>query len=92
MNIAIDVTTCNKIYDYAKEKYDVPRGIISDLVCFRKSMSEALEFILFCLFDSIVEIKNIKNKLSDFYSNQEIDTYKKSKYKVDKIKFPIKII
>lgn len=91
MDIATDVATCNKIYDRAKEKYDVPRGIISDLVCFRRSMSEASEFILFCLFDSIIEIKNIKNKLYDFYSDQEIDMYKKSKYKVDKIKFPIRI-
>ena len=91
MHIATDVIMCNQIYDYTKEKYNIPRGDISDLVCFRKSMSEVSEFILFCLLDSTIEIKKIKNKLSDFYTDQEIDMYEKSKYKVDKIKFPIKI-
>lgn len=91
MNIATDSESCNMIYDFAKDRYDIPKGLMSDLICFRISMSEASEFVLFCLFDSIVKIKNINIKLNDFYSDQEIEKYLSSKYKVNKIKFPLRI-
>lgn len=91
MNIALDNELCTKIYDYAKEKHDIPRGIISDLVCLRMSMSEVSEFILFCLYESIIANTYTVNEMSKFYTDQEINMYSKSKYKVDKLKFPIRI-
>lgn len=90
MNIALDNELCTKIYDYAKEKHDIPRGIISDLVCLRMSMSEVSEFILFCLYESIIENTDTKNNLNYYYTDQEINQYLKSKYQVDKIKFPLR--
>lgn len=90
IDIAIDTESCNKIYNYIKDKYDVPRGLTSDFVCLRKSLSEASEFILFCLLDGAIELGKTKNNLSDFYTQQEIDLYSKSKYETEKIKFPLK--
>ena len=90
-HVALYAETCNKIYDFAKDKYDIPRGITSDLVCLRTSMSETTEFILFCLFDSLVEITGEFANITDYYTQQEIKKYSKSKYKVDKIKFPLRL-
>lgn len=90
MNIATDSISCNMIYDLAKDKYDIPKGLMSDLICFRMSMSETSEFVLFCLLDSLIKIKDIKININDFYTSQEIDVYLSSKYKIDKIKFPLK--
>lgn len=91
MNIANNTELCNNIYDFAKNKYDIPKGMMSDLICFRVSMSESSEFILFCLLDSILELKEINVSVNDFYTDKEIEMYSSSKYKVDKIKFPIRI-
>lgn len=91
MDIASNTELCNNIYDFGKNKYDIPKGMMSDLICFRVSMSEASEFILFCLFNSISEFKKVDIKINNFYTDIEIEMYSSSKYKVDKIKFPIRI-
>lgn len=90
MNIALDAEKCNEIYDYLKDKYDVPREITSDLICFRMTFSEASEFILFCLLDGINSLTTNKKKVEVFYTTQEIKKYSKAKYKVNKIKFPLR--
>ena len=89
--IVIDNDKCKAIYSYANEKYDMPKGKISDLVSKRASMSEASEFVLFILLDSIRNILN-KNKISntnEFYTEQEEHYYRKSKYKNERIRFPL---
>ena len=90
MNVALNTDLCNNIYDFVKEKYNIPKSVTSDLICFRMSMSEVSEFVLFCLLDAIIEIVNQNGSLSDFYTEQEINKYSKSKYKIDKIKFPLR--
>ena len=80
MNVALNTDLCNNIYDFVKEKYNIPRSVTSDLICFRMSMSEVSEFVLFCLLDAIIEIVNQNESLSDFYTEQEINKYSKSKY------------
>lgn len=90
MNVALNTDLCNNIYDFVKEKYNIPKSVTSDLICFRMSMSEVSEFVLFCLLDAIIEIVNQNGSLSDFYTEQEIKKYSKSKYKIDKIKFPLR--
>ena len=90
IGLALDGDKCGEIYDYAKEKYNIPRGMMSDFICMRASMSEANEFVLFCLLDSIIEITKVKIKLSDYYTEQEIKMYSKAQYEVEKIKFPLK--
>lgn len=90
-HVAINKDTCNDIYDYAKNKYDMPKGLTSDLVCLRMSMSEPSEFVLYCLADSLVQTLGEVLKVEDYYTKQEINKYDKSKYKVDKIKFPLRL-
>lgn len=90
ISLALDADVCSKIYDYAKEKYSIPRGMASDYICMRASMSEANEFILFCLLDSIINTTGAKLKLSDYYAEQEIKEYSKAKYKIEKIEFPLR--
>ena len=47
--IVVDNDKCKSIYTYANETYNIPKGIVSDLISRRMSMSEASEFILFIL-------------------------------------------
>ena len=90
-HVAVNHAACNQVYDVAKEKYNLPRGLTSDLVCLRMSMSEATEFVLFCLLDVLNKVLKDVVRASDYYTEQEIKIYSKSKYKVNKIKFPLRL-
>lgn len=89
--IVVDNDKCKSIYTYANETYDIPKGIISDLISKRKSMTEASEFVLFILLDSIHNVLKDKDVLNidQFYTMKEAQYYRKSKYEVEKIKFPL---
>ncbi len=89
--VALNTEECNKIYDLVKEKHNIPRGLTSDLICLRISMSETTEFVLFCILDAVIKVTGVTEHLEDYYTAQEIKKYSKSKYKVDKIKFPLRI-
>lgn len=86
--IAIDNDMCKSIYTYANTTYDIPKSIVSDYIFGRVSMSNASEYELFILLDSIKHATNAHN-VDIFYSEQEINYYKKNKYKIEKIKFPL---
>ena len=86
-----DTVLYNKIYDYALEKYDIPKAMVSDYLSLRNPLAEANDFILFCLLDSIESITETKKSvIPEFYVEKEIKKYSTSKYKVDKIKFPLR--
>lgn len=91
LKITADTELCKQICMYAKETFEIPKGVTSDYLSLRKPVQEASEFILFCLLDSI---KNncigIKAKAEDYFTDQEIRIYKSSKYKLDRIKFPLR--
>ena len=90
--IVIDNDLCKSIYTYANETYGIPKGIISDLVSKRKSMSEENEFVLFILFDSMNNIIKDGRKIQsvdNFYTMQEAQYYRKNKYETGNIKFPL---
>jgi hypothetical protein len=88
--IVLDNGVCKRIYDYANENYDIPKGMVSDLITMRVSLSEASEFVLFILLDTIEKVTEQKKSVIDqFYTMQEVQQYRKSKYEVDKIKFPL---
>ena len=92
LNFTSDTEFCNKIYNYANEKYDLPRSIASDYISLRNPLEEANEFILYCILDSIEHAREEKkSEIPSFYVEKEIKTYSKTKFKVDKIKFPIKL-
>lgn len=91
LKLVSDTELCNKIYDYALEKYNIPITVSSDYLTLRNPLEEANDFVLFCLLDSIECItKTKKSVIPDFYVEREIKTYSTSQFKVDKIKFPLK--
>lgn len=90
--IVVDNDKCKSIYSYANETYNIPKGIILDLISKRMAMSEASEFVLFILLDSINNVlKKDKENLGvdKFYTMQEAQYYRKSKYEIGDIKFPL---
>ena len=92
--LVLDNDICKGIYAYANEMYNIPKGMVSDLITKRMEMSDVSEFILFALFDSIYNVlknngkKDIKG-VDAFYTMQEAKHYRVSKYETDKIKFPL---
>jgi len=91
LKITANTELCKQICIYAKETYEIPKGITSDYLALRKPVQEASEFILFCLLDSIKNnIPNTRIRFEDYFTDQEIRGYKNSKYNVDKIKFPLR--
>lgn len=91
LNFISDTVLYNKIYDYALEKYDIPKVMVSDYLSLRNPLAEANDFILFCLLDSIESTTETKKSvIPEFYVEKEIKKYSTSKYKVDKIKFPLR--
>lgn len=91
--IIVDNDKCKLIYNYANENFEIPKGMISDLISNRVSMSTASEFVLFILLDSINHILRDSNKdilgVDTFFTMQEAKFYRNSKYEVEKIKFPL---
>lgn len=79
------------ICDYSFENYNIPRAVTSDYVTLRNPLAEASEFILFCILDSIEKVtKSKKSVINDYFVEKEVKTYSASKFKVDKIKFPLR--
>lgn len=89
--ITINNDKCQKIYDAAYKMYNIPKSLTSDYVCFRISISEASEFILFCLSDVINKEKVAYINLKEFFNELELSTYSNEKFFIDKLQFPIKI-
>lgn len=92
--LVLDNDICKGIYAYANEMYNIPKGMVSDLITKRMEMSDASEFILFALFDSIYNVcKNDGKKdiqgVDAYYTMKEAKHYRVSKYEVEKIKFPL---
>lgn len=89
--IVVDNNKCKAIYTYANETYDIPKGLVSDLITRRKTMTEATEFVLFILLDSMHSVlKDEKIQgIDKFYTMQETQYYRKSKYETGSIKFPL---
>ena len=90
--IVLDNDVCKEIYTYANQTYDIPKGFISDLISRRMEMSEVSEFVLFILLDSIHNVLRDSKKVmgvDNFYTFQEAKHYRVSKYKIEKIKFPL---
>lgn len=90
--IVLSNDKCKEIYSYANETYEIPKGIISDLITKRMSMSEASEFVLFILLDSMHYILKEDREVlgvDNFYTMQEAKHYRLSRYEVEKIKFPL---
>ena len=76
---------------YLEEKYNYPAVRASDLLSKRIILSEAGDYDLFVLMDGIENIVGTKNKVATYFTDDEIETYSKYKYKKEKkVKFPLK--
>ena len=81
---------CKQICNYAYKKYEIPKALVLDLISNRTDLSEVSIFILYIILDSITNnIENRKMSINEFYTQQEIDVFEKSKYIVDKVEFPL---
>ena len=90
IKIIISSDKCKQLYTFVNKTYDIPKGLVSDLISLRKPLSEASGFILFCLLDGLEHINDVrKSKIDEYFTSQEIQMYKKSKYDVGKVKFPL---
>ena len=90
--IVVDNNKCKEVYAYANEKYEIPKGIVSDLVTKRMAMSAVSEFVLFILLDSMCNVLKDNTDIlgvDHFFSMQEWKHYKNSKYETEKIQFPL---
>lgn len=88
--IAPNTEICNKVCEYNRSTYNIPREITSDFISVRTPLEEANDFILFCLLDAIEKITEKKSVISKYFVDKEISTYSNSKFEVDKVKFPLK--
>ena len=79
-----------KMYDYAYEKYNMSKGDFSDFTSGRRTLQEANDFALFIMLDSVINNTHSKKKLSEYFTDREIEQYSNSKIKEEKkIKFPL---
>ncbi len=90
MCIAIDSRKCEEVYTYANKTYDIPKVLVLDYLTLRKAIQEASDFELFILLDSVQQVVTLKHSADYYFSEIEISTYKKSKFVVDKVSFPLK--
>lgn len=81
-----DTDERQEYYIELEEKYGIPITISSDIFAMRKDLSEYNEFILYAITNLLKP-----NKLEEFYTDKEIKLYGNSKYKINKIKLPIKL-
>lgn len=73
-------------YIELENKYSIPITISSDIFSMRKDLSEYNEFILYAIAELLKP-----NKVDNYYTEKEIKLYSNSKYKVNKIKLPIRL-
>jgi hypothetical protein len=91
LRVLSDKEKCNKIYDYVSEKYNIPKSFTSDYISLRVDLSEATEYILYCLLDGVESVtKPFKSAIPEYFVEKEIKTYSSSQFKVDRIKFPLR--
>jgi hypothetical protein len=62
---------------------------VNDYISLRKNPIDAPQEILYCIIETIASISKDK-KILDYFTEDEIKTYKNYKYKKETIKFPLK--
>ena len=68
------------------EKYNIPIAMSSDIISQRKDLSEFNIFVLYAVTDIIKP-----EKITEFYSQQEIEMFEGKKYVSTTMQFPIKL-
>ena len=79
----------SNVCDILNKKHKVPIEIINEYISLRKNPIDAPQEILYCIIETIDSISKDK-KILDYFTEDEIKTYKNYKYKKETIKFPLK--
>lgn len=87
--IIYDTVSMKKLSDLCYKKYEIPRSYISDIVSMRVNISDASIFVLFAMLECYEEIEGTNNLIEKYFTHIEIENFKKSKFHVDKLKFPL---
>ena len=72
---------CQLLYD----KFNIPQGLSADYITLKTPMDDASDFILYALSDIYLSDEEI----DQHFSAAEKKKYSKTKYKVEKLKFPL---
>ena len=88
--VAIDTEFQQKMFDYAKDEFNMSEEVFSDFVADRKALQEATEYMLFVMLKSYEHTKETKkSEIPVYFSQKEIDTYGFSKFDNVNFEFPI---
>lgn len=88
--VAVDTEFQQKMFDYAKNEFNMSEEVFSDFVADRKALQEATEYMLFVMLKSYEYVKETKTSaISVYFSQKEIDTYSFSKFDNADFEFPI---
>lgn len=88
--VAIDTEFQQKMFDYAKDEFNMSEEVFSDFVADRKALQEATEYMLFVMLKSYEHTKETKkSEIPVYFSQKEIDTYSFSKFDNVNFEFPI---
>lgn len=88
--VAVDTKFQQKMFDYAKNEFNMSEEVFSDFVADRKALQEATEYMLFVMLKSYEYVKETKTSaISVYFSQKEIDTYSFSKFDNADFEFPI---
>lgn len=84
LSIIDNKSEIQRIISIAKERYDLPISVTSDILTLRVDLESLSDFVLFCVTNIIEE------KLVDkWFTEIEIGRYSKEKFKVSRIKMPM---
>ena len=72
------------LYLELDKRYNIPTTISADICSNRRDIGEVSDFIAFAFLDVLDT-----NRIQYFYTKEEIDTYSKQKYSIQKVKLPI---
>lgn len=81
-----------QIMSYAKNTYNLPEAISSDILNDRIKVEHQPEYVLFDIVEGINKVlSNSKKETGYFFTDSEIKAYSKHLYEKEKISFPIKV-
>lgn len=91
IDIVPETKKLKEICDYNQVIHNIPKSLTSDYLSFRRTLTEANDFILFCLLTAYEQVNESKNSvINEYYNEKEVKTYSRLQYEIDKIQFPLK--
>lgn len=76
----------NSVITKLNTQYGIPEALSFDLITLKVEAVDETDFVLFCLLSVLCP-----NKINTSFTTKEINAFSNSKYKIEKIKFPLKL-